>query len=192
MTPKLSENMSYYVLECFEPFDWEDSAIFDRSPKLPGVDSWRTGRRFETAIPEPIEFSLLPTHNDQLLEFYNVDALVMTQRLATALLEAGVDSLDIYKAVIRHPGTGSEVIDYVAANLIGLVSAVDLAQSKVTGGTSGGLLDVDFEGVRIDPARAGDHLMFRLAENTSAVVVHERVKHYLVSRGFDMLEFVPP
>ena len=34
--------------------------------------------------------------------------------------------------------------------------------------------------------------MFRLAENTNALVVHESVKAYLEGRGFTMLSFIPP
>lgn len=184
--------MSYFMLECFEPMEWDDSALFDKSPKLPGVDSWRTGRRFKQPIPQPIEFLLLGTHSDDLLEFYNVDALIMTKRLAAALREIGVDNIDIYSSVIRHPETGLVSHDYVAGNLIGLVSAADLARSNVVGGTSGGLLDVDFEGVHIDEKKSRNLLMFRLAENTSAIVVHERVKKHLLKKKFEMLSFVSP
>ena len=184
--------MPYYMLECFEPDDWEDSAILQRAPKLPGVDSWRLGARFPGPLPEPIEFLLLPTHSDDMLEMDNTDALLMTRRLHDALRGAGVDNLDAYQAVIRHPGTGKVIKDYLAVNVIGLISAADLGKSTVVGGMSGGLLDVDFEGVAVSEERARGALMFRLAENTSAVLIHERVRDHLLEQGFDMLTFVPP
>jgi len=94
--------------------------------------------------------------------------------------------------VIRHPETKFETHEYVAVNLIGLVKAVDFARSTVVGGSSDHRLDTDFEGFAIDPAKAQDALMFRLAENTSAVLVHERVKDHLKKSGFGMLRFRRP
>jgi hypothetical protein len=184
--------MSYFMLECFEPMDWDDSAMLGRSPRPPGLGSWRTGERFPAGLAEPVEFALVDTHSDRLREFYNVDALVMTKRLAQALRDAGVDNLDVYEAIIRHSKTGLVEREYVAANLVGIVSAVDMSQSNAVGSTSGNLLDVDFDGLRIDATKATGLLMFRLAENTSAVVIDERVKDYLLAHGFDMLTFVPP
>lgn len=182
----------YFMLECFQPRGWDDSALFRRPPRLPDDQSWGVGRRFITPPELPIEFTLNDTHSDRLLEMDNTNALIMTKRLLEALREAGVDNLDAYEATIRHPKTGMVSKDYVAVNVVGLVSAADLAASRVVGGMSGGLLDVDFEGVAIDEKRTGGALMFRLAENSSAILVHEKVKAQLLANGFDMLTFVPP
>src|SRR5438105_1748652 len=110
---------NYYMLECFEPDDWEDSALFEGSPSPPGVDSWTGGRRFRLPLPQPLEFELDTVHSDQLLEMDNTEALVMSKRLLSALQEAGVDNLDVYEAVIRHQGTGMVSHDYVAVNVVG-------------------------------------------------------------------------
>jgi hypothetical protein len=182
----------YYMLECFEPMDWDDSALLKAPPPIPGVPSWSLGRPFPAAIPEPVVIELLETHTDRMREMDNTDGLVMTRRLLHALGDAGVDNLDAYAAVLVHPTRGSRNTDYVIANVIGLVSAADLQASRVVGRTQGDLLDVDFEGVTIDSRKAGGLLMFRLAENTSAIVVHDRVRRHLLAAGFDMLSFVPP
>jgi hypothetical protein len=182
----------YFMLECFPPDEWEDCALFQRAPRLPGVEAWTTGQRFSQLLPEPIEFLLLDTHNDQLRELHNVDALVITKRLLVALREAGVDNMDVYEAVIRHPTTGFVSRDYVAVNVIGLISAADLGSSGVVGATKGNLLDTDFQGVAIDSSKAGDALFFRLAENINALMVHERVRVHLVDKGFTMLSLIPP
>jgi len=34
--------------------------------------------------------------------------------------------------------------------------------------------------------------MFRLAENTSAIVIHRSVKEHLLEKGFSMLSYVEP
>lgn len=183
---------AYFMLECFAPMDWDDSALLRAVPRPPGEDSWRFGRAFKTQPRVPIEISMVETHCDRLKELYNTDALLMTRRLHESLREAGVDNIDVYDTVIRHPKTGYETRDYVAGNLIGLVAAADLGASNVVGGSADGLLDVDFESVKIDPARARGLLMFRLAENTSAIVVHEKIRDFIGQRGFPQLEFMPP
>lgn len=178
-------------MECYEPDDWEDSALLDAVP-APEGESWTSGRRFRRPPVEPVEITIDPTHSDDLLEFENITALVMTKRLLKALQETGVDNLDVYRAVIRNPESGFETHDYVACNLIGLVKAADLSGSKVVGGSGDGLIDVDFDAVKIDPLKAKDHLLFRLAENISAIVVHESVKNHILNSGIDTITFVEP
>jgi hypothetical protein len=182
----------YFMMECIEPMDWDDSAVLRTVPLPVGEESWRFGRRFRTAPIEPIVIELLDTHSDQLLEMYKASAFVITKRLLRALEECGVGNLDVYETVIRHPVTKFETSDYVAANLIGLIGATDLNRSTVVGGSTDRLIDVDFDAVAIDEAKTKELLMFRLAENTSAIVVHERLKTHLLSRGFDSLDFLLP
>lgn len=182
----------FFMLECMEPFDWEDSAMLEAVPLPDGEQSWRFGRPFKTPPKEPIEVAIDPTHSDELLDFYNIDALLMPRRLFEALREAGVDNIDAYETLIRNPDSGFETRDYIAGNLIGLVAAADLGASKVVGGSADHMLDTDFDSVKIDPAKAKGLLMFRLAENTSAVVVHRKIKEFLEARDFTQLSFIEP
>jgi hypothetical protein len=182
----------YFVIACPEPMDWDDSALLEGIPPPPGSMSWRVGQRFATPPVEPIQVSLDPTHSDQLVTFYKVDAVLMPRRMLQALRAVGVDNLDAYSTVIRHPRTGFETRDYVAVNLLGMVSAADIARSQVVGGSSDHRLDTDFDGFAVEPKRALDLLMFRLAENTSAILVHRKVKEYLQREGFTQLRFIPP
>lgn len=184
----------YCMLECFPPDDWEDSALIKAPTKriIPRGESWSMGRRFSVPPTEPIELEMMPTHNDQLVEFITTNPQLMTKRLLNAFHKAGVDNLDAYKTIIRHPTTGFETSDYVAVNIIGLVAAVDMDKSNIVGGNADGLADVDFEGLKIDPKKALSFLLFRLAESTNAIVVHERVKNSLLDQGFDMLTFMEP
>lgn len=188
----------HYMLECYQPVDWDDMADLksiyfkEIDSWRNDVDSWRLGRRFVSELPNPIVIKIMPGYPDDLVEMYYDDAIVMTKRLLKALQEAGVDNLDIYPCVIVNEETGFRTVDYVAVNLIGLVSAVDIGKSNVTGGDSDHLLDTDFDGLTIDPKKAKDHLMFRLAKNTSAIVIHKSVRDHLLDKGFDMLSFVEP
>lgn len=182
----------YFVLMCMEPDDWDDSALVEGIPPPAGAISWRVGQPFPVAPTEPIQVTLDPSHCDRLMILYKKDALLITRGLLKAFRAAGVDNLDAYHTVITHPTTGFVTTDYVAANLIGLVSAADLNRSRVVGGSSDHLIDTDFDGFTVDPAKARRLLMFRLAENTSAIVVHRSLRDHLCAAGFDQLRFVPP
>ncbi|MCP4268424.1 MAG: hypothetical protein GY777_23085 [Candidatus Brocadiaceae bacterium] len=181
----------YYMFECYMPIDWDDMAMLE-GIDFEGVGSWRLGVSFTTPPPNPAVINIMAGYPCDLIEMYNEDAIIMTKRLLTALQEAGVDNLDVYPAIIKNEGAGFQTDNYVAVNLIGLVSATDIENSNVTGGNSDHSLDTDFDGVAIDPQKAKNHLMFRLAENTSAIVIHHSVKEHLEKKGFDMLTFVDP
>ena len=184
----------YYMLECFQPPEWEDCAGIKTPGKriVPRGETWSMGRRFSVPPPEPIEFEMMATHNDRLLEFRKSSPPLMSSRLLTAFRKSGVDNVDVYRTVITHPTTGFQTTDYFAVNIIGLVAAADMDNSNLLGGNEEGLLDVDFEGVRIDPGKAAGLLMFRLAESTNGIVVHGSVRDSLLAQGFNMLTFMEP
>lgn len=184
----------YYMLECFPPPDWEDCGGV-KTPQqriVPRGETWSMGRRFSAPPAEPIEFEMMAHHNDRLVELETSDPPLMTKRLLEAFRKSGVDNLDVYQTVITHPTTGFRTTDFVAFNIIGLVAAVDMGSSNVIGGNTEGLLDVDFEGIKVDPNKASGLLMFRLAESTNGIVVHKSVKDSLLAQGFDMLTFMDP
>ncbi|WP_167509545.1 imm11 family protein [Corallococcus llansteffanensis] len=182
----------YFMLECTAPEDWDDPALIEGIAPPDGKDSWRFGRRFKSPPMEPVKVTLHADYGIQIEEFWNVDTLLMTRRLHAALLAAGVGNLDVYDAVISHAARDFVSLEYVVCNLVGVVSAANMNESAVIGGSRDGLIDTDFESVSIDESKTRGALMFRLAENTSAVVVHASVKEYLLAQGFDMLTFVPP
>lgn len=138
--------------------DWEDRALLEATPLPPGESSWRLGRPFKAPPQTPIEIEMDPTHSADMIQLNKKDALIMSKTMLAALREAGVDNLDAYDAVIRHPRSGFVTNDYVACNLMGLVAAADIGMSKVEGGSSDHLLDTDFEGTKIDEARAHQYL----------------------------------
>lgn len=187
----------YYVLMCFKP--WFKKAVsLGPAPSVPGVASWILGQPIDASVPEPLEFTVRTDEDDQspdkpgvLLEMYQESYVLMTDRLVTALGEAGVDNLQVFDAVIRDPRAESSVTNYKVVNVIGVVACADLGKSTYT--SSGApLIDVSFDSLVIDEKRAGGLLLFRLAESLSAIIVHERVKSHLLAKGFDMLTFRDP
>lgn len=183
--------MSYYMLECYMPDDWDDMALL-KAVYFKELGSWRIGKRFSQDPPNPIEIKIRPGYPDNLKELYSADAMVMTNSLYEALLECGIGNMDKYDCVISNEETGFSTKDYVAVNLLGMVKAADIANSNAVDGREDQVVDADFDGVTIDENKAQEALMFRLAENTSAIMVHEKVKNHLLSKGFDMLSFVEP
>lgn len=52
--------------------------------------------------------------------------------------------------------------------------------------------DIDFVSLVIDESKATGHLLFRLAENVSAVVVHEQVKSAIEASAIPGFVFYGP
>lgn len=181
----------YWMLECYSPTggDYLDILAY---PALDGIDSWLRGSRFAKPPIEPIQLEWDPRSEGPPKALY--DAVIPLYRLdlLEALREAGVDNLDCYAVEVSHPETKEITKDYSAVNIIGLISAANLRQSSFSDPSGRGLLDMDFNGLAIDPAKAMNALMFRLAECVSGVVIHNSVKEHLESKGGFGLTFVPP
>ncbi len=114
------------------------------------------------------------------------------KELVKAIRECGVDNLEAYDVRIVDSATNEICEDYQAVNIVGLIKAVDMDQSVATPHSDDGLVDTDFDSVKLDEAAIKGQLMFRLAESINAVVVHQSVKEYLESKGGFELTFTKP
>jgi hypothetical protein len=185
----------YYILDRFgatNPCRW-----IDDYPYIDGVD-WRSGARHAASIPNPLEVRLKPLnpdasdHGPELPEYFKGKIPLFRTDLVAAFKEAGVDNLDLYDVVITDPDNGSRHVNYKAVNIIGVISAADMEKSEAVVYANGPLIDVDFDSLTIDEKKTRGALFFRLAESTNAILVHEKLKHHLQSRGFNKLEFLNP
>jgi hypothetical protein len=78
-------------------------------------------------------------------------------------------------------------------NIVGLIMAADMEKSVSTVHQGSALIDVEFDQLVIDAEKARGTLMFRLAEATGTIVVHESVRNCLLQNGFDKdLAFFEP
>jgi len=82
------------------------------------------------------------------------------------------------------PAPDSIITDYKAVNILGLVAAADIGKSIATPCDGVPLIDVDFDELVIDLARTRGIKMFRLAESTNAILVHESLRDALLKKGF--------
>jgi hypothetical protein len=185
----------YYILDRFHAT--HPCRTISDYPYMEDVD-WRIGARFVAPPPEPIEIELAPLHphssdeSPDLPAYFKGRIPLMREDLVSALRHAGVDNLDLYNATVIDPDSDSRVTLYKAVNIIGAISAADMARSNATVHPGGAVIDVDFDGLTIDPAKARGVLMFRLAESINGIVVHERVRDHLLKAGFNELEFLDP
>ncbi len=179
----------YYMLECLSPQDGY-TALFDYEDDDP-FRSWTLGSRFDSEPITPLQARLKMRKDSQLVELWKAPLPVMSIRLHKALLAAGVDNLDVYPIEFLDPKTGKVYSDYLAFNLIGVIAAADLANSDFHAFDSGNRA-LDFNSLSIEQGKTKSALMFRLAEATNGIVVHESIKHYLESSGIDTLTFLPP
>ena len=169
----------YFMLECFMP-PGERSFAMIKAVYLSEQASWRAGERFKSEPPTPLKVGIRSGYGNDLKEMYYADALVISKRLHSELEAVGVENMSAYSCVISNAETGFKTEDYVAVNLLGLVATGDLEMAKLRGNSS------------LEELKAKGRLMFRLAENPSAIMVHKSVKEYLENKGFDMLTFMEP
>lgn len=174
----------YYMLHCFSPPD-ADLAMLSYRPDHP-LRRWTAGQRFENPPPEPVRATVKAGYSGVMAEFWDVPVPLMTKRLHEALVAAGVSNLDVFQAEITDPSTQQVYTDYVAFNLIGKVAAADMDKSVYDPSIPW------FDAVAINNLAARGQLLFRLAESTNAIMIHEGVKARLEAAGINTLTFVPP
>lgn len=182
----------YYVLREKPQGSTEDLAVIETCPTVPGIRSWHLGRKIEKPVPVPLTFELHPHYPGRMPDFFDETIPLFSNKLFTALNDMGVENIEGFQAVLVD-GDDKVVSDqYQAVNVVGVVAAADLAASKVADGTAPTLIDTSFDSLAIDPNKARGQLMFRLAEDVSAIIVHQSVKDHLTDNRFGDLGFVEP
>lgn len=179
---------SYHVMSC--PGAWPVRPL-KRGPDLHA--NWRDGALVDAPASLPLRYLLDDDFEGEPKPMYPESAVPLMRDDVVALLQGcGVDNLQLFDAVVVDGASGRERHDYKAFNLVGLVAAADLPRSTLMPTSPQRLLDMDFEALVVDPARARGQLMFRLAENVSAIVVHERIRAAVEASGLRGFRFAGP
>ena len=167
-------------------------------PRVKGV-WWTDGTTLSTPCLTSISIKLKPYDErvsdmgGDLSSLYLTKIPLFKKELVEALHEIGVANFNVYDAELLDVDNGKKYNTHVAVNIIGVVSAADMSKSvyNVPGNTP--VIDVEFDKLVIDDRLAKGMLMFRLAENTNTILVHESVKDYLEkTKGFTDIEFYLP
>ncbi|MCG5052059.1 MAG: hypothetical protein KA712_03780 [Myxococcales bacterium] len=185
--------MSYFVLQARTPVD-DEGGYYDIGDgiELDGVRSWALGVPITASLATPLVVPLTPIEGftgdvPALADGY---LCLMSHPLVEALRAAGVDNLQTFDAVLVDE-THGRTFAYQAVNIIGMVAAADLQASQWENLDGPAKMDTHFDELKIDPDRALGLLLFRLAENTGIIVVHERIKKALEAAGIPTLVFLP-
>lgn len=178
----------YFVIECMGV---PPIRPIKRGPDL--RENWRTGAQLTGAVPQPLTYTLNASYAGEPKAMYSSQAIpVMRDDVVAALDGCGVDNIQYFDAVLHDPSTGHNYENYKAYNIVGLISSADMQASKLMGTSDSKLLDADFDSLVIDPSKARGALLFRLAENVSAIVVHDKVKRAIVASGIPGFLFYGP
>ena len=178
----------YYVLEAGS----DEMMLLYGIPNPSRRDRWWGGQTFLERPAETVVAKIITGHErGVLLPFYN-SACLMSDAFHEALLEAGVDNLEVYDAIIRSEDGSVVHKGYKAFNLVGRIRAADRSKTVFRDPPGTTLIDASIEHLEVDGDKARGLKMFRLAENVSAVMVHEDVKRVLESKGFQHLRFTEP
>lgn len=158
----------------------------------PDEQGWTVGERFTTPPPEPVIAKIRSGYEDaEPRPFLGVPP-IMSEALHRVLVAAGVDNLDVYRAILRSADGAVERGGFLAFNLVGLIAAADVEATRFSPGHPSRRIDAAIDSLAIDPARAAGGKMFRLAEQTSAIVVHRAVKEAIEAAGIGPIAFVRP
>lgn len=155
---------------------------------------WMRGAMIdETAIPKPYPGMLFPfderTDKHIMPEIVHGAMPIMREDLILALREAGVDNLQLFDVSITDPESGTVYTNYKAVNIVGCIKVADLKKSVYTQHGNGPLLDVDFDKLVIEDAKGCEQLMFRMAESVNVILLHKKVRDYLLTKNFPFLRF---
>jgi hypothetical protein len=151
---------------------------------------WLDGNELGFEITERVIYDLDPLRPGTPKELYQSQPIpAMSDRLVDALHAVGVDNLELFDAVLVDPANGKEYSNYKAFNIVGKVRAADMSASTRMGVSEDEIIAVDFDSLVLDESKCRGLLLFRLAENLSAIVVEERVKREVEKRGIPGMFF---
>jgi hypothetical protein len=194
---------TYYVLKCLPAIQVDHYRL---QVGYPANDKrWEAGlvfsnqNRSDELQPPPVPIPIRteteePDIPNIYAELYWNPIPLMTRRLVQALRGAGIDNLQTYETTLEsaqgeHPPPADH---YLAVNIVGCVAAADLGKSEISPDTPERIVSTDFHSLSIDESKARALLLFRLAENITAVLVHEHVKEQVERSGITTLTWLAP
>ena len=159
---------------------WEDNKI-----------SWISGIRFSNGvIPNPLVFSFQPVkntwdHGPHMPDFLKGAIMpILHDDVIEAMLEAGVNNIDIYPTRINDPESGEIFSNFKAINITGLVATADMTRSMPEAHDNTPKVNASF-----NDSKALDVLLFRLTESHNTILVHEKLKDFIEEKGINNIEF---
>lgn len=179
----------YFILMC--PEGEEPVCQVSYYPDNLDID-WCTGAPMPPSLATPIEAVIEPGDEGVFPDLIEVPLPLMSRRLMIALKAAGVDNAQYFPTRIAMKASGRVVEDMVAFNVVGAVAAADKSASRFKDEGGIGVISVSFDELVLNESAACGLKLFRLAEFTQSIVVHETVRDALLTAGISNLEFIEP
>lgn len=194
----------YFVMKCQSPKN-ADHLFLDVGPD-PLDKRWVAGRVFspdakkESFQPpaEPIEVTTQIEPGSVPRSYPELTwspIPLMSRRVVEAIRSCGVDNIQTFATKLVPPfGVDPPPPEdfYLAVNIIGSVAAADLKQTEFDASVPDRMVSADIHSLAIDADKARSLLLFRLAENVSAVIAHERVRAGVEAAGIKTLSWLAP
>lgn len=117
--------------------------------------------------------------------FIEVPIPFMCIQLQRVLSKCGVH-MDCYEAELRYHDGRFCSSEYVVFNLLDLIPALDLKQSKRFESTNN---ESGFRSITLDENKTKASMMFRLMESPASIFVHQKVKDAIEKEGIPLIRF---
>lgn len=194
---------NYYILDCKPPLEVDHYRL---QVGYPANDKrWVEGIIFsdqdtrEGFHPpdEPIGLNTKADTEDSprvYADLYWIPIPLMSRRLVAAFRAAGVDNLQTFETKLLTV-LGDKLLpadNYLAVNIVGCVTAADLEKSQTNPEVMEKMVSMDFHSLSVDESKARGSLIFRMAENVTAVLVHEDVRRHIEAGGITTLTWFAP
>ncbi|WDE07094.1 hypothetical protein SG34_009480 [Thalassomonas viridans] len=186
----------YWMLEVREP-EGTKRAVIGEQPDLrqlsaSGLTDWLSGSLLNLDIKEPLIFRLDPGGGTGLTDFFPPSIPLMSERMLSALADAGVNNIETYPARLLDISDNPVEEKYLAVNIIGRIACADLDASDCDMDDSDDPILIDFDSLVIDEDKAMGQLFFRLHEAPNGIVVHDSVRQALEPLQLKGIVFVHP
>ena len=144
------------------------------------------------ALPIHVQVNYFQGYTGAPRELLDTTLPIMSRRLKDVFDSLGIDNIDYYPVLLENITLGINY-EYFAFKLIGKIAAVDLAKSEImTYKNLQPIGDASVYSMAIDEGKARGLMIFRLAEDLSAIMVHDRVVDAIKTANIDTITFAEP
>lgn len=180
-------NASYYIMTATHSHLDKGMMLYSM-PDLPDEsnDDWMFGKAFNEDPEEPIKIGIQENYEDGTPLDYFGHPPIVSDAFYEALVEFGVDNIIAYQAVLVKENESIRLEGFKAINILGLVKAAGPGTVYMGDIYT---ISASIEKLDFDPTKVRGLYMFRMAKNFAHIFVHEELKRYLESKGFDELDF---
>jgi len=118
--------------------------------------------------------------------------LLFSRRLRELLAYVGVDNIQYFPIRIDNPVTGTFSEDYQLANIVGLVSCIDIERSDLKMNPDDGSKIDSIDSLVLKEENMHDFKLFRAAEYFPIIIARHDVRQACLDAGISGIQFLKP